>query len=60
MVRDEAQRDKDEQEVEPRAKQEKFVGLDPSGLIIRYNEELRESLPVGEPTFMAISAIAVL
>ena len=60
MVREEAQRNKHEQDVDPGSKEEKLEGLDPPRLVTRDSEEVYDSLLERGSAKMTISTMAVL
>jgi hypothetical protein len=60
MVRDEAQRNKHEQDVYPGAKKEKHEGPDPPRLVIRDSEQVYDSLLVRGSVYKAVSTVAIL
>jgi len=60
MVREEAQRNKHEQDVDPGSKKEKLGGLDPPRLVTRDSEDVYDSLLERGSAQMAVSAMAVL
>lgn len=60
VVREEAQRDEDKHDVQPRAEEEEPVGLDPPWLVLGNAEDANDTFLVREPVDVAVRAMAVL
>ena len=60
MVREEAQGHKYERDVQPRAQQEKPVGLDPPWLVLGNLEDANDAFLIRESVYVAVRSMAVL
>ena len=60
VVREEAQGDKYEHNVQPRAEEEKPEGFDPTRLVFGDSEEANDALLVGESVYVTVRTMAVL